>query len=86
MNPTCGVDIVLQSSEHTRLDILLLLIRSGWSATGWGAITYRPLGDIDDFDWQSLPAAWPEVLAILEQKQAAGEPLSLELHWQGGDT
>ncbi len=40
MSPTCGVDIVLQADEHTRLDILLLLISSGWSATGSSLIAH----------------------------------------------
>lgn len=82
MSRTCGITIIVQPVEQRHLELLLLLINHGWSATHTGHIGYRPLGDVDDFDWHWFPAQdWPSVLKILEQKQVVGEVLALDLTW-----
>jgi hypothetical protein len=62
--------------------MLLLLMAYGWAIGE--SIEYRPLGDIDDFDFEwKLREEWPEVLDILREKEARGEPVTLGLYWQG---
>lgn len=83
MSRQCGVAITIQLSHESALDVLLLLLNNGWSATYGGHITYLPLGDKDDFDWQFTSATnWSDILTVLRHKQMADERLGLALFWQ----
>jgi hypothetical protein len=79
MSHTCGIILNLETTQHSRLDLLLLLMRYGWQFDG----LYLPLGDNDIYDWQALPASeWSTVLAILKTKEVQHERLALGLHWR----
>jgi hypothetical protein len=72
------------SDEHSRVDMLLLLMDYGWT-TGNGII-YRPPGDIDSFDLESQPVElWSGVLQMLRKKEAHRDPIGLKLFWQDTD-
>jgi hypothetical protein len=79
MSRTCGITLDLETTQHSRLDLLLLLIRYGWQFDG----LYLPLGDNGMYDWQAISASeWPTVLPILKAKEVHNEQLALGLHWQ----
>lgn len=82
MSRSCSLELWCGSDEHSRVDMLLVLMNYGWT-TG-DTIIYRPLGDIDTFDFIFRPLdAWPEVLDILRQKEVHGESVGVDLFWPG---
>ena len=83
MSRTSSIDINLLSKEHSRLDILSVLLQNGWSATATGQISYTPLGDNDDFDQQTCKAEqWEQVYKEIELKELKNEKIGLALFWK----
>ncbi|MCP5096930.1 MAG: hypothetical protein GY943_15380 [Chloroflexi bacterium] len=83
MSRTSSININLLSKEHSRLDILSILLQNGWSATASGQITYTPLGDNDDYNWQSCKAEqWLQILEEIKQKELQNERIGLALYWK----
>jgi len=79
MSRTCGITFELEMTQHSRLDIILLLVEHGWRFDG----LYLPPNDHGMFDWQDAPAPqWPQVCAILTQIDDANEPIGVSLQWQ----
>jgi hypothetical protein len=79
MSRTCGITLNLETTQHSRLDLLLILMHYGWQFDG----LYLPLGDNDMYYWQAISASeWPSVLSILKTKEVQNEQLALGLRWQ----
>jgi hypothetical protein len=67
----------------SRVDVVRALLAGGWRAGDEdGGFIYLPLGDKDDFDWESAPLAeLDRVLAEMQKKERAGEVLGLGVSW-----
>jgi hypothetical protein len=68
------------------LDIIDVLEHAGWSLAHDGYTSYLPLGDIDDFDWQSEQNMDQQKFRnIISSKELANELIAVILTWQTSD-
>lgn len=64
------------------IKIIRALLHDGWSYDDHGHITYLPVGDNEDYNWQFADLNdWGEVTRVLQDKFVSSEPLGLSLLW-----
>lgn len=73
----------LPQNYNSSVDLIKLLINSGWTLNDNGGISYLPEGDNDNFDW----VLWSkisqvELMNILEKKETKKELVGVVLTWQ----
>ena len=79
MSRLCSISIDLQTAQHSRLDLLLLLVEQGWRFDG----LYLPPNDRGMFDWQDRPAdQWSQLCSTLKQIEKANELIGVSFQWQ----
>lgn len=72
-----------KSKSYSLLNIVKAFLEVGWKLKDKnGDISYLPLGDDDDFDWQSEMISETEVLKIIEKKEEANEWVGLIIYWE----
>ncbi|WP_437740790.1 hypothetical protein WMF39_34725 [Sorangium sp. So ce1504] len=59
------------------------LLAAGWSYDDHGHISYLPVGDRGEFDWQWAELdRWPEVAAVIKSKEGEGELVGVSLVYE----
>lgn len=72
-----------KSKAYSILNIVEIFLKVGWKIKDKsGNISYLPLGDDDDFDWQSEMISETEVFKIIEKKEDANEWVGLIIYWE----
>jgi hypothetical protein len=62
------------------------ICKYGWELNDGSCISYLPLGDKDDFDWQFVPLETKNsVLNELRKKQSANEIIGISVHYRDTD-
>jgi hypothetical protein len=64
------------------IEIIQVLISSGWTLSHNGYIGYLPLGDKDSFDWQEKEINIETLTDILKAKEDANEIVGVIMTWQ----
>jgi hypothetical protein len=83
MSLDLGAFFTISVAVHEpQLVLVEALIDLGWSPIDNGGVSYLPLNDLDQFDWQHVPLeALADVHAVLRQKAQAGETVGIVLTW-----
>jgi len=69
-------------SSDRILDIIKILVKSGWSYYhNNGYVEYLPIGDNDDYDWQSEQISLDEIEKIIINKQEQKETIGINLYY-----
>jgi hypothetical protein len=89
MSIVASIEISLvedKTRSISAVNVINVLKNFGWSLVHDNHTSYLPIGDKDDFDWQSEKNMDFLLLAkIIVQKEAAGELIGLILTWQTSD-
>jgi len=67
------------ASLSTPLAVFERLIEGGWTTIDHGGVTYLPVGDSGDYDWQTAPLALSDVHDLFIEKQNANEVIGIVL-------
>jgi len=82
MSISASIDLVFDR-EVSPVTLIETLINFGWSVNDNGHISYLPLSDDDQFDWEWCDInRWSSVLSILTSKAALKETVGLALTWE----
>jgi len=85
MGRSASIDFKVQEFPSRTLDILRALLDMGWSYDDHGHISYLPIGDHDDCDWQWAGLdEWEMVCSIIGGKEKHGEMIGVSLVWGEG--
>jgi hypothetical protein len=83
MSRICGIKLEVIAPNHDQIDLLNLLLEAGWRPGFQGNISFLPVGDNQDYDWQSKPSTeWQDVYSILVEKVRGGEQIGIDLTWE----
>lgn len=83
MSVLASTDIELVEVPDPPLEVLNILGIGGWKLSDGEKISYLPLGDTDDYDWQSAPLNEMEIIKLeLEKKILVSEPIGICLTWK----
>ena len=64
------------------LEVISALLENGWTYNDHGHISFLPIGDNGNFNWQwEELEKWAEVLEKLHQKQELQETVGLAITW-----
>ncbi|WP_145326110.1 hypothetical protein [Paenibacillus xylanexedens] len=81
MSVSASIEISL-SKQISRMTILRKLEEFGWSYNDQGKVTFLPIGDEDDFNWQRKCIPTDELLKILAIKDNQGELIGVAMTWK----
>ena len=84
ISATINIHLIKRKIQCTStLDVIKGLVNSGWSLTHDKYTSYLPLGDKDDFDWQSEENMdFASITRLILAKKASGELVGLILTWK----
>lgn len=88
MSISAGISIRLSDGNRSKsaVNIIKVLIDSGWNLFHDGYISYLPIGDKDDFDWQAKKAmSFEKLTKIIEIKEKTEEVVGVIMTWQNTD-
>ena len=73
----------LSQNRKNSIDIIKMLLDSGWTFNDNGGISYLPVGDNGDFDWLlQTKISQKELMQILAEKEKKKELIGIVLTWQ----
>ncbi|MBE7682941.1 hypothetical protein [Paenibacillus sp. P13VS] len=81
MSISSSIEIAL-SKPVARTIILQKLEEFGWSYSDHGKVTFLPIGDVDDFDWQHECIPLEELFKILAEKDKQKELIGVVMTWR----
>ncbi|WP_337034591.1 hypothetical protein [Paenibacillus illinoisensis] len=81
MSISSSIEIAL-SKPVARMIILQKLEEFGWSYNDHGKVTFLPVGDVDDFDWQHECIPLEELFKILAEKDNQKELIGVVMTWR----
>jgi hypothetical protein len=82
MATSSSIDILFFDNIDPML-VIDRLLNEGWSFNDGDHITYLPLGDSDDFDWQwANLEEWKSVYEVLKYKASKDESIGLAISWK----
>ncbi|WP_339307092.1 hypothetical protein [Paenibacillus sp. FSL R5-0519] len=84
MSVSISIEISL-SKKISRMTILRKLEDFGWSYNDQGKVTYLPIGDDDEFNWQRKSIPPEELLKILVIKDNQRELIGVAMTWKDTD-
>lgn len=61
------------------------LANFGWTFNDNGQVSYLPIGDKDDFNWQREDIVPEDLMMILKEKEKCGEPIGVAMTWKNTD-
>jgi len=71
-----------QNKKYSIEDIIKMFINIGWNLYDeQGKITYLPLGDVDEFNWQSDLMNEEDFYMLIREKEKHNELIGLTLYW-----
>ncbi|WP_437285852.1 hypothetical protein [Sorangium sp. So ce406] len=80
MGRSVSIDLRIPGLRSNVYRVLCALLEAGWSYDDDGHISYLPVGDRGDFDWQWADLdRWPDVLAAIKVKEERGELVGVSL-------
>jgi hypothetical protein len=84
MSVSAAIDLELSTSSDrvSAKKVLMTLHDFGWSFDDHGNVSYLPVGDQDDFDWQSEKMSVENLLEIVEAKEQRGELIGVTITWK----
>jgi hypothetical protein len=82
MATTSNIQIYLGSTTSSS-KIIDNLMANGWQLNDQGKISYLPLGDKDNFDWQiQQDIDYLDLLKIVKNKELNNEPVGIIMSWK----
>lgn len=86
MSVSASIDITL-TENISSIEIIKILINFGWNLTNEnGYVGYLPLGDKENFNWQSeRHMSFEALIKILNAKEQASEAAGIILYWKDTD-
>lgn len=90
MSIQSSLDFQLVYGEgQTVIDLFECLINNGWNYSCNGKITYLPVGDHGDYDWQCHQMSVNQLREIMKEKLLHNEVIGITMTWEnteiGGD-
>lgn len=86
MSKSSSLDFDLECKIPTN-NFLETLREVGWDIfSPEGEVTYLPLNDVDDYNWQFEEKSRDEVYKIIEEKEKNNETAGIVLYWKNTDT
>lgn len=80
MSVSSSITLSLAMRNINSFDVVRLLLRTGWSPSFQGHVSFLPLGDDGNFDWKCVPESnLPDALQEIEAKSGLGEMLGILL-------
>nr|WP_174506364.1 hypothetical protein [Acinetobacter sp. Marseille-Q1620] len=80
-----SASIEIQFTHINSIDIVLLLLNSGWTFEDNGHQSYIPIGDNDEWDWRWEHLKNNELLDILKIKQNLREVIGVGITWKDSE-
>jgi len=82
MSVLAGIEISF-SKENNVLNLIDSLTQYGWCLNENSTISYLPLGDNEQYDWQTESLDnWDFICGVIEKKMLTGEMVGLSLTWK----
>lgn len=88
MSVSASISVLLARKNNKKISAIHLIntfITGKWRLQDKGKISYLPLGDYDDFDWQFNEISIEELIGIVNKKEARGEIVGLGMLWDATD-
>lgn len=88
MSVSASIRVQLERKNNKKISAIQLIntfITGKWRLQDKGKISYLPLGDDDDFDWQYNEISVEELIDIVDKKEACGEIIGLVMLWDTTD-
>jgi len=86
MSVQASIDIKLSKynqNNQSPIELIKVLLSSGWTLNDHGGISYLPVGDNGDYDWiLSEKISQNELMKILEEKEKTKELIAVVLTWK----
>jgi len=80
MSVSAHIDILLSSEKQATATVIVpLLFQAGWNSERPGEFEVRPMGDIDEFDWEFSTMSKQGFLDFASEKERAGEAVGVSL-------
>ena len=80
MSTFASINIALKQPASS-IKIIQILLNYGWTFNDEGKVSYLPIGDDDNFDWQHEKIAVESLMKILEKKEQGKEALGVIMTW-----
>lgn len=80
MSISASISIQLGKKGNEKIhakELINTLVSDKWELQNDGKISYLPLGDDDDFDWQDDEITIKELLDIIDKKEKLGDRKSV---------
>lgn len=84
MSVSALISVQLARKNNKKISAIHLIntfITGKWRLQDKGKISYLPLGDNDDFDWQYNEISIEELIGIVDKKEACEEIVGLLMLW-----
>lgn len=88
MSISASISIQLGKKGNEKIhakELINTLVSDKWELQNDGKISYLPLGDDDDFDWQDDEITIKELLDIIDKKEKLGEIVGVSMLWDTTD-
>lgn len=85
MSVSASIDIKLiqrQTHELFSVRIIEKLLNYGWNFRNEGSVSFLPIGDKDDFNWQNDDISLDSLINILKNKEQAHEIIGIVMIWK----
>lgn len=85
MSIDASISITLSKSTHrsiSPIEMIQALLDSGWTFNDYGKVSYLPVGDNNDYDWQREEMATSALMDILITKANSNEEIGVTMTWQ----
>jgi hypothetical protein len=85
MSVDASIDIKFSKSLHENISpikIIRMLLDYGWTFNDYGKVSYLPVGDNDDYDWQREEMSTETLIDILMIKEHNHEDVVVTMTWQ----
>lgn len=83
MSIIANIDVNLNKTQISSIEVIQILIQKGWSMLHDNYVSYLPLGDKDEADWQAKEnMSFEQIATILTAKEAQKEIIGIMLTWQ----
>ncbi|GGH61383.1 hypothetical protein GCM10008014_36760 [Paenibacillus silvae] len=80
MSVSSSIEISL-SESISGSTILNRLEEYGWSYNDHGMVTFLPVGDDEDYNWQRMNITITELLEVIHKKEERGEVIGVVMTW-----
>jgi hypothetical protein len=88
MSVSASISVQLERRSNEKISAMQLInifILNNWRLQDNGKVSYLPLGDDDDFDWQYNEIMVEELMNIVSKKEVCGEIIGLLMLWDTTD-